>query len=340
MTETANEATRESEMTRRARIAGTGSCVPERRLTNADLEKIIDTTDEWITSRCGIKERRITSEAEPTSGLAHVAAQRALEMAGKSPSEVQAIIIGTITPDTIFPSTACYLQKSLGCGHAAAFDLLAACSGFIYACGIAKSFIESGQYDCVLAIGAETLSKITDYQDRNTCILFGDGAGAAVIVPSDDDSGFLSMNMHAELDITEMMVLPAGGSRIPASHKSLEERLHYMRLKGREIFKFAVKRANQMLQHEIESNGITMDDVKYIVPHQVNMRILQAAADRFNMDVEKFYVNLDRYGNTSAASVPMALDEAIRAGKIVKGDLVILVAFGGGKTWASSLVRF
>ena len=200
--------------------------------------------------------------------------------------------------------------------------------------------MENGQFDCVLAIGAETLTTITDYQDRNTCILFGDGAGAAVIVPGNDDSGFLSMNLHAELDVTKMMVLPAGGSLSPASHKSVSERKHYMQLKGREIFKFAVLRANQMLKHELEQNNITMDDVKYIIPHQVNMRILQSAADRFNMDVSKFYVNLDRYGNTSAASVPIAFDEAVREGKIEKGDLIILVAFGGGKTWASSLLRF
>jgi 3-oxoacyl-[acyl-carrier-protein] synthase-3 len=327
-------------MIKQAKIAGTGAYVPERKLTNADLERIVDTSDEWIMSRCGIKERRIVGKDEYTSKLAHIAAERALEMADIPASKVQAIIVGTITPDTMFPSTACYLQKSLGCGHAAAFDILAACSGFVYGCGIAKSWIESGQYDCVLAIGAETLTAITDYQDRNTCILFGDGAGAAVIVPSDDESGFLSMNMHSELDITEMMLLSAGGSRMPASHKTVAERKHYMRLKGREIFKFAVLRANQMLAHELETNNITMDDVKYIIPHQVNMRILRSAAGRFNMSVEKFYVNLDRYGNTSAASVPMALDEAVRAGKIVKGDLIILVAFGGGKTWASSLVRF
>jgi 3-oxoacyl-[acyl-carrier-protein] synthase-3 len=327
-------------MTRKARIAGTGSYAPERKLTNADLEKIVDTSDEWIMSRCGIKERRVVSDGESTSKLAHIAAERALEMAGKSPSDIQAIIVGTITPDTLFPSTACYLQQSLGCGCAASFDLLAACSGFVYACGIAKSFVETGQFDCILAIGAETLTTITDYQDRNTCILFGDGAGAAVIVPSDDDSGFLSMNMHAEFDETGMMVLPAGGSRIPASHRSVAEREHYMRLKGREIFKFAVLRANQMLQHELESNDITMDDIKYIFPHQVNMRILQAAADRFNMDIGKFYINLDRFGNTSAASVPMALDEAVRKREVSRGDLIILVAFGGGKTWASSLIRF
>lgn len=339
MTETVNRATRGMNMNKRAKIAGTGSYVPERKLTNADLERIIDTTDEWIMSRCGIKERRILSEGESTSKLAHIAAERALEMADIPPSKVQAIVVGTITPDTIFPSTACYLQESLGCGHIAAFDLLAACSGFVYACGIAKAFVESGQYDCVLALGAEALTTITDYQDRNTCILFGDGAGAAVITPSADDSGFISMNMHSEFD-AEMMVLPAGGSRIPASHKSLSERKHYMHLKGREIFKFAVLRANKMLQHELDSNDITMDDVKYIIPHQVNMRILQSAAERFNIDIGKFYVNLDRYGNTSAASVPIALDEAVREGKIERGDLVLLVAFGGGKTWASSLLRF
>lgn len=327
-------------MVRKARIAGTGSYVPERKLTNADLERIIDTSDEWIMSRCGIKERRVVSEGESTSTMAMIAARRALEMTDMPASKVQAIIVGTITPDTVFPSTACYLQDGLGCGHAASFDILAACSGFVYACGIAKSFIENGKYNCILVLGAETLTSITDYQDRNICILFGDGAGAAVIVLSDDESGFLSMNMHAELDTTGMMVLPSSGSRIPQSHRSVAERNHYMHLKGREIFKFAVRRANQMLKHELETNNITMDDIKYIIPHQVNMRILQAAADRFNMSVDKFYVNLDRYGNTSAASVPIALDEAVRRGKIVRGDLILLVAFGGGKTWASSLVRF
>jgi len=326
-------------MTRRAKIAGTGSFVPENKITNADLEKLIDTTDEWITTRCGIKERRIIGEGESTSKLAHKAAERALEMADIPPSRVQAIIVATITPDTMFPSTACYLQESLGCGHVAAFDLMAACSGFIYACGVAKNFVENGQFDCVIAIGAESLTTITDYQDRNTCILFGDGAGAAVIVPGDDESGFISMNMHSELD-AKMMVLPAGGSRIPASHKSLAARDHYMKLKGRDIFKFAVLRANQMLAHEVESNNISIEDVKYIIPHQVNMRILQSAADRFNIGLDKFYINLDRYGNTSAASVPIALDEAIREGKIDRGDLLLLVAFGGGKTWASSLLRF
>ena len=327
-------------MTVRARIAGTGSFVPARKLTNADLERMIDTSDEWIVSRCGIKERRVAGRGESTSTLAHVAATRALEMAGVAPSRLQAIIVGTITPDTIFPATACYLQQSLGCAHVAAFDVLAACSGFIYACGIAKSFIESGQYDCVLAMGAEVLTSITDYQDRNTCILFGDGAGAAVIVPGNDSSGFLSMNLHCEFDDVGMMVLPAGGSRIPCSHESLRQRKHYMNLKGREIFKFAVLRMNQMLQHELETNNITMDDVKYIVPHQVNMRILESAAQRFNIGMDKIYVNLDRYGNSSAASVPIALDEAVREGKIQRGDLILLVAFGGGKTWASSLVRF
>ncbi len=326
-------------MAKMAKIAGTGSCVPEKKLTNADLERIIDTTDEWIMTRCGIRERRVVSQGESTASLAKVAAERALEMADIPASKVQAIIVGTVTPENIFPSTACYLQESLKCGHVAAFDLLAACSGFVYACGIAKAFVETGQYDCVLALGAETLTTITDYQDRNICILFGDGAGAAVIVPSDDDSGFLSMNLHSELD-AEMMVLPAGGSAMPQGHGAIEQRKHYMHLKGREIFKFAVLRMNQMLAHELETNNITMDDVKYIIPHQVNMRILKSAANRFNMSIDKIYANLDLRGNTSAASVPMALDEAVRMGKIQKGDLIILVAFGGGKTWASSLVRF
>ncbi|MCX7704047.1 MAG: ketoacyl-ACP synthase III [Planctomycetota bacterium] len=323
----------------RVKIYGTGSCVPDAVLRNADFSYLIDTSDEWITERTGIKERRVVRNEETTSDLATEAARRALEVAEIAPTDLDGIVVGTITPDTIFPATACYLQHRLGCRRIPAFDLLAACSGFIYACATAIGFIESKQMKYVLVVGAETLTKITDYQDRNTCILFGDGAGAAILGPSDGDSAFLSCNLYSELD-DEIMVLPGGGSRLPASHQSIEKGYHYMRLKGQEIFRFAVLEMCNMLESEFSSNGITIDDIKYIIPHQVNMRILKAAADRFNLPMEKIYTNLDRYGNTSAASIPLALDEAVRAGKIKRGDLLLLVAFGGGKTWASSLLRY
>jgi 3-oxoacyl-[acyl-carrier-protein] synthase-3 len=261
-------------------------------------------------------------------------------MAQLSAEKLDAIIVATITPDTIFPATACYLQQRLGCRKIPSFDILAACSGFIYGLANGIGLIESRQMKYVLVVGAETLTKITDYQDRNTCILFGDGAGAVILAPSNDDSEFLSCNLYAEFDSTGMMVLPAGGSRIPATHETVNKRLHYMQLKGNEIFRFAVVEMCNMLDNELSSNGITMNDIKYIIPHQVNLRILKAAADRFNIPMEKIYVNLDRYGNTSAASVPLALDEAVRSGKVKRGDLLLLVAFGGGKTWASSLLRY
>jgi len=323
----------------RVKILGTGSSVPDSVLRNEDFSYIIDTSNEWILERTGILERRIVRNSESTSDLATEAARNALEAAQLSPKDIDAIIVGTITPDTIFPATACYLQQRLGCRKIAAFDILAACSGFIYGCAVGIGFIESGHFRNVLVVGAETLTKITDYKDRNTCILFGDAAGAAILAPSDDESAFLSLNLYSELD-DEMMVLPAGGSRIPATHDSVERSLHYMSLKGRDIFRFAVTEMCNMLENELSSNGVTIDDIKFIIPHQVNKRILKAAAERFNFPLEKIYINLDRYGNTSAASVPLALDEAVRRGKIKRGDLLLLVAFGGGKTWASSLLRY
>ena len=329
----------EAQKVRRVKILGTGSHVPEAVLRSEDFSCFIDTSEKWILERTGIRERRIARDGETTARLATEAARNALEASGLAPEDLDAIVLGTITPDTMFPATACYLQKNLGCRKIPAFDLLAACSGFIYGCAVAASFIDSGLYRHVLVAGAETLTKITDYQDRNTCILFGDGAGAVVLGPSDGDSCFLSINLYSELD-AEMMVLPGGGSRAPATHKTVDERLHYMRLKGRDIFRFAVTEMCNMLEHEFETNGIGPDDLKYIVPHQVNYRILQAAADRFGFPLDKVYLNLDRFGNTSAASVPIALDEAVRAGKVERGDLLLLVAFGGGKTWASSLVRY
>jgi 3-oxoacyl-[acyl-carrier-protein] synthase-3 len=327
-------------MPRRVKFLGTGSYVPERVLTNFDFEKLVDTSDEWITERTGIKERRVASENETTSTLATAASQKALEAAGVSPEEIDMIIVATITPDTIFPSTGCYLQKNLGCREIPAFDVLAACSGFIYACAIGKAMIQSNSAGKVLVVGAECLTRITDYEDRGSCILFGDGAGAAVLGESNDESGFITCNLYSAYDEEGMMVLPAGGSKYPATQETVKNKMHYMRLKGRDIFRFAVIEMNNMLERELSNNGIRMDDVKYIIPHQVNMRILEAAAGRFNISMDKIYTNLDRYGNTSAASVPLALDEAVRKGLIEKGDLILMVAFGGGKTWASSLVRY
>jgi 3-oxoacyl-[acyl-carrier-protein] synthase-3 len=327
-------------MPKRVKFLGTGSYVPERVLTNFDFEKLVDTSDEWITARTGIKERRVASANESTSTLATEAARKALEAANLSSKEIDTIIVSTITPDTMFPATACYLQKNLGCREIAAFDILAACSGFIYACAIGKAMIESGSAGKILVAGAECLTKITDYQDRGSCILFGDGAGAAVLGESDDESQIITCNLYSAYDEEGMMVLPAGGSRLPTSEETVKKKMHYMRLKGRDIFRFAVTEMNNMLDRELSTNGIKIEDVKYIIPHQVNMRILEAAAQRFNISMDRIYTNLDRYGNTSAASVPLALDEAVRKGLIKRGDLIVLVAFGGGKTWASSLVRY
>jgi len=324
---------------KRVKILGTGSHTPDAVLRNEDFCHLIDTSNEWIVERTGIRERRVVRNSETTSDLATEAAKKAIEAAGLTPEDIDAIVLGTITPDTIFPSTACYLQKRLGCRKIPAFDILAACTGFVYGCAIGASFIEAGLFRHVLVLGAETLTKITDYQDRNTCILFGDGAGAVVLGPSDDDSCFLSFNLYSELD-DKMMVLPAGGSRMPATHETVDKRLHYMHLRGREIFRFAVTEMCNMLEHEFKTLGIGPDDIRYIIPHQVNLRILKAAADRFGIPLEKIYVNLDRYGNTSAASVPIALDEAVRAGKIKRGDLLMFVAFGGGKTWGSTVLRY
>ncbi|MFH1422900.1 MAG: beta-ketoacyl-ACP synthase III [Planctomycetota bacterium] len=327
-------------MKKKVKILGTGSYLPEQILSNLDFEELVDTSDEWITTRTGIKERRIAAKDESTSTLATIASQRAIEAAGISAKEIDTIILGTITPDSVLPATACYLQKNLGCREIPAFDLTAACSGFLYAIYVGKCMIESGNAKKVLAIGAECLSRITDYQDRGSCILFGDGAGAVILGESEDESGFISFNLYSEFDEEGMMVLPAGGSKIPATEESVKNRLHYMRLKGRDIFRFAVTELNRMLDRELSSNNITMDDIKYIIPHQVNMRILEAAAERFNISINKMYTNLNKCGNTSAASIPIALDEAVRNNSIKSGDLLLLVAFGGGKTWGSSLIRY
>lgn len=322
-----------------AGFLGTGSCLPDKEVTNFDLEKIVDTSDEWIQTRTGIKSRRIADENTATSDLAYIAALNAMEAAGITAEQLDSIIVATITPDMSFPSTACILQDKLGAVNAHAFDVGAACSGFLYAASLAKQFVECGQAKHVLVIGAETLSKITDFTDRNTCVLFGDGAGAAIIGPV-ESGGIQATDLGANGTGGKFLTLPGGGSRMPASHETVDNRLHYIKMDGSEVFKFAVRIMAKSSETVIEKAGWTLDDLDYLVPHQANIRIISSAGKKLNLPDDKVHVNLDRFGNTSAASVPIALDEAVRTGKINKGDKVVLVAFGGGLTWGALAVEF
>lgn len=321
-------------------ILSTGSCVPERVLTNADLEKMVDTSDEWIVTRTGIRERRICSADEASSDLAYRAAVTALEKANITADQLDLIVVATITPDMMFPSTACILQERLGAKKAAAMDVSAACTGFLYGIATGSQFIATGLYRYVLVIGVETLSKITDYKDRNTCVLFGDGAGAALLSPVPDGFGFQAFELGADGSGGSLLQLPAGGSRIPASHESIENRLHYISMTGREVFKFAVRVMNNATEAVLQKAGVTKEEIDLLVPHQANLRIIDAAINRFGLSPEKVVVNLDRYGNMSSASIPVALDEALAAGRINEGDNVVLVGFGGGLTWGASLLKW
>lgn len=323
----------------RAGFLGTGSCLPDKEVTNFDLEKIVDTNDEWIQTRTGIKARRIADDQTATSDLAHVAANRALEAAGITAEQLDTIIVATITPDMSFPSTACILQDKLGAVNASAFDISAACSGFVYASTLAKQFVESGMSKYVLVIGAETLSKITDFTDRNTCVLFADGAGAAIVGPV-KSGGIVAVDLGANGTGGKFLSQPAGGSRMPATHETVENRLHYIKMDGSEVFKFAVRIMAKSSQTVIEKAGWEVSDLDYLIPHQANIRIINSAGKKLKLPAEKVHVNLDKYGNTSAGSVPIALDEAIRGGKINSGDKVVLVAFGGGLTWGALAVEF
>ena len=320
------------------RLAGTGSYAPEKVLSNTDLEKLIDTSDEWITTRTGIKERRIAEKDVATSDLAYEACVNALEAASVDAAELDGIIVGTISPDYIFPSTACLLQSRLKAPKAFAFDIFAGCSGFLYALHAGKGFIESGNAKKLLVVGAETLSKIMDFDDRSTCILFGDGAGAAVLTAS-DSPGIMSSCLGANGDDWELLYMPGGGSRIPASHESVDNKCHYLRMEGREVFKEAVKALQTSSLEAISKADITPDEIDLFIPHQANYRIIDAVRRRVDMPEEKVFVNLDRYGNTSSASVPIALDEAIRSGRAKQGDKVLFSVFGAGFTWGASVVR-
>jgi 3-oxoacyl-[acyl-carrier-protein] synthase-3 len=322
-------------------IVGTGSYVPDKVMTNADFEKIVDTSDEWITTRTGIKERRIAPPEICTSDMGLEASKRAMEQAGVSPEEIQLVICATITPDMPFPATACIIQDRLGARKAAAFDIEAACSGFLYGLEIGQQFITSGTYDTALVIGAEKLSAIIDWQDRSTCVLFGDGAGAAVLRSGGHLShGLLTTCMGSDGSQADILCMPAGGARVPATPESVQRGLHHLRMLGKEVYKHAVMAMYRASLEAMARCGVTINDIKCVIPHQANMRILEALAERLGAPMEKVYVNLNRYGNMSAASVAVALDEAAREGRFQRGDLVLLVVFGSGLTWAAGVIEW
>lgn len=321
-------------------ITSVGSYVPERTLTNADLEKIVETTDEWIVTRTGIKERRIAGEKEFTSDMAAKAAQRAMDKAGITAGQIDLIIVATITPDMLFPATACLVQAKLGARRAAAFDIEAACSGFIYALEIGQQFIMSRMYETVLVIGAERLSSIVNWKDRNTCVLFGDGAGAAILQHRPDAHGLLTACMGADGDKAMLLCMPGGGSRIPATADSVEAGLHHLQMDGKETFKNAVTAMYNAAQEALRRCEIDISKIKLVIPHQANRRIIDAVTDRLGVKPEQVFVNLDRYGNTSAASVAIALDEAVTQGHLQRGDLALLVVFGAGLTWAAAVIEW
>jgi 3-oxoacyl-[acyl-carrier-protein] synthase-3 len=319
-------------------ILGTGKYVPERRLTNQELEQMVDTNDEWIVTRTGIRERRIAAPEQATSDLAYEASVRALDSAGITADQLDLIIVATITPDMFFPSTACILQEKLGAKKAAAFDLSAACSGFIYGLANATGFIKMGMYRHILVVGAECLSRITDYTDRNTSILFGDGAGAVVLGQVPEGRGFKSFKLGADGAGGELLRLCGGGSRLPSSEQSVTDRRHYIEMNGRDVFKFAVRIMGSAAEEALSMAGLGKADIDLLVPHQANIRIIQSALERLDLTEDKAMINLDRYGNVSAASIPLALAEAAEEGRIKEGDCVVLVGFGGGLTWGASVL--
>ncbi|HDP98994.1 MAG TPA: ketoacyl-ACP synthase III [bacterium] len=321
-------------------ITGLGYAVPEKVLTNFDLEKMVDTSDEWIRTRTGMSERHIADENTASSDLSTQAATIALAEAKLKPKQLDMIIVATVTPDTLFPATACYVQKNLGAVNAAAFDINAACSGFIYGLTMADAFIRSGFYKNILVIGAEILTKITDWTDRATCVLFGDGAGAAVVQPANGGSEILKTFIKSDGRLTDLLILPAGGSRIPATHESVDKRLHYLRMEGQEVFKYAVKAMGDAAIETLKSAGVSSDELALLIPHQANIRIIQATARRIKLPMEKVMVNVDRYGNTSAASIPIALTESIQQGRLKRGDYCLLVSFGGGFTMGAVLFKY
>jgi len=319
-------------------IIGIGSYTPPKVVTNSDLEKMVDTSDEWIVTRTGIKERRIAESDVATSDLSFEAAKMALASANLSPKDIDLIIVATVTPDMLFPATACILQDKLG-AECPGFDLSAGCSGLIYALSVGAQFVANGTYNNVLVVGAEVLSKITDWQDRSTCVLFGDGASAIVLGPV-ERGGFRSFVLGADGSGGKLLELPAGGSRLPASYDTVSQRLHYIKMNGREVFKFAVKIMGEAALEAIEKAGLTPSDIDLFIPHQANVRIIESAAERLKLPMDRVFINLDRYGNTSSASVGIALHEALLSGRIREGNRVVMVGFGAGLTWGACVLEW
>lgn len=325
---------------KRARVIGTGSYLPEKVLTNFDLEKMVDTNNDWIVARTGIEQRRIAADHENTSDLATRAAEKALEMAGISAEEIDLIIVGTITGDYPWPATACIVQNNLGASKAYAYDLSAACSGFVYAMASAVDFLQAGRGQKALVIGTEILSRIIDWTDRNTCVLFGDGAGAVVLDLQDGESGVLSTHMHSDGSFLELLYQPGFGTRNMVSVEALTSKDHFLKMQGNEVFKVAVRSLTDVSKEALEANNLTHKDVSLFIPHQANRRILEATAKRLKLRDDQCFINVDKYGNTSGATIPIAMDEAYRQGLLQEGSLVLMAAFGGGFTWGSVLLRW
>ncbi|MFP4082102.1 MAG: beta-ketoacyl-ACP synthase III [Candidatus Aminicenantes bacterium] len=334
------EAVEKKENKRKIKIVGTGFYVPDKILTNFDLEKMVDTSDEWIIARTGIKERRIASEDQATSDLAIEASRTALDNAGLSIDDIDLIMTATSTPDTIFPSTACWIQKGLGADHIPAFDISVGCTGFLYGMILAESLILNGTNKRILLVGGELLTKVTNWKDRSTCVLFGDAAGAVILEESRDRSGMLSYYWKADGNLGDLLFQPGGGSRIPATHESLDQDLHYLHMKGNEVFKHAVKRMGEAAVEALKKAGVKKKDISYLIPHQANIRIIEATGRRLGLPPEKVYSNIHKYGNVSVATIPIGLHELNVSGRLKKGDIIVMDAFGAGFTWAAVAYRW
>ncbi len=338
---TQTQRTQRTQKSRYATITGTGAYVPEQVITNLDLEKMVDTSDEWIRQRTGIVERRIADNGTATSDLSIEAAVNAIEAAKVNPLDIEMVLVATVTPDTFFPSTACYVQKGIGAKNASAMDISAACAGFLYGLDLANGLIKSGGYDTILVVGGEIFNNIIDWEDRSTCVLFGDGAGAAVVQATQEAKGILASYIGSDGDYADINLLgiPAGGSRMPLTAEGIEQKLDKIQMSGREVFKLGVRLMPEAAQRVLRQAGVTVEEIDLLIPHQANLRIIEAVGDRLGIEREKVYVNVEKYGNTSAATVIIALDEAIREGRAKPGDLVLLVTFGAGVTWGSTLLR-
>lgn len=323
-------------MNRKAKILGLGSYLPERVLSNEDLEKMVETSDEWITTRTGMKERRLAGDNEFTSDMGALAAQEALKDSGVSAEEIDLILVATLTPDYVFPSTACLIQNRIGATKAAAFDMQAACSGYIYALSMAKAYVESGMHSNVLIIAAEKLSSIVNYEDRNTCVLFGDGASACVVGSGKKGYAIENVSLGCDGEQAELLILPAGGSKKPASVETVQAGEHFIKMEGKEVFKHAVRRMEGAVKGCLEASGLSEDDIRWMVPHQANLRIIEALAKRFKVPSEQVYLTIHKYGNTSASSVGIALDELVKEKDIKSGERIVLFGFGAGLTWGAA----